>query len=110
MQDPEPSQATETTQEPTGNSEKGPGDFDLNEEVYSDKMASPSTPSSAPITVASTKAAAASGIPAAPLRSMGRFMGSLGSHHRRWAKAPNRRERLSSLQGLVHPRRYAVDV
>ncbi|KAJ4964109.1 hypothetical protein NE237_024048 [Protea cynaroides] len=74
MQDPEPSQATETAQEPAGNSEKGPCDFDLNEEVCSDEMASPSTPSSAPITVATTKAAAASGIPAAPLR----FEGTLG--------------------------------
>ncbi|XP_043713105.1 uncharacterized protein LOC122661689 isoform X2 [Telopea speciosissima] len=73
MQDLESSQLTEAAQELAGNSEREPCGFDLNEEVYSEEMASPSTPSSVPITVATTKATA-SGIPVAPLH----FEGNLG--------------------------------
>ncbi|XP_042494208.1 uncharacterized protein LOC122073651 [Macadamia integrifolia] len=72
-QDLESSQLTEAAQELAGSGEREPCGFDLNEEVCSEEMASPSTPSSVPITVATTKAPA-SGTPVVPLH----FGGNLG--------------------------------
>ncbi|GLT75308.1 hypothetical protein SLA2020_470420 [Shorea laevis] len=74
MCDAESSQLA-VTQEPEPNSEKSLCDFDLNQEVCSDDMERPVTSLSTPISVVSaSKAAVASGLPAAPLQ----FEGTLG--------------------------------
>ncbi|XP_059638164.1 uncharacterized protein LOC132280067 [Cornus florida] len=69
------SQVTEAAQEPEGHAEKGLCDFDLNQEVCSEDMNHPVNLSSTPISVVSaSRAAAAPGLPVAPLQ----FEGALG--------------------------------
>ncbi|KAF8410422.1 hypothetical protein HHK36_002951 [Tetracentron sinense] len=71
----ESSQVTEAAQESASNAEKGLCHFDLNEEIHSEEMDCPMTPISAPISVvAASRAAAAPGLPVAPLQ----FEGALG--------------------------------
>ncbi|KAK4859342.1 hypothetical protein QYF36_003970 [Acer negundo] len=73
--DMESSQVTEAAQEPEVNPERGFCDFDLNQEVCSDDMDRPVNPISTTVSVVSaSRAAAASGLPAAPLQ----FEGALG--------------------------------
>ncbi|KAJ6708718.1 TRANSCRIPTION ELONGATION FACTOR (TFIIS) FAMILY PROTEIN-RELATED [Salix koriyanagi] len=75
MHDLESSQVTQVAQEPEVNAEKCPCDFDLNEEICSDDMVLPMNTSPALISIVSaSRAAAASGSPAAPLQ----FEGTLG--------------------------------
>ncbi|XVF35945.1 hypothetical protein REPUB_Repub19eG0015600 [Reevesia pubescens] len=74
LHDMESSQVT-VAQEPEPNTEKSLCDFDLNQEVYSDDMELAVNSISAPISVVSaSRAAAAPGLPAAPLQ----FEGALG--------------------------------
>ncbi|KAJ6405927.1 hypothetical protein OIU84_013822 [Salix udensis] len=71
----ESSQVTQVAQEPEVNAEKCLCDFDLNEEICSDDMVLPMNTSPALISIVSaSRAAAASGSPAAPLQ----FEGTLG--------------------------------
>ncbi|XP_043709817.1 uncharacterized protein LOC122658771 isoform X2 [Telopea speciosissima] len=113
-QDPGSSQVNEAAQEAAGNSERSPCGFDLNEEVCSEEMASSPTPNSAPIAVYTTKATAATAIPAAPLH----FEGVLGwkgfsatSAFRRPAprKTPDG-EKTLSVEGSSHSSKYRQDV
>ncbi|GMY28238.1 hypothetical protein FCV25MIE_23480 [Fagus crenata] len=72
--DMESSQVTEAAQELEVNTEKGPCDFDLNQEVCSDEMDGPMNPS-APISfVSASRPSAASELPIVPLQ----FEGTLG--------------------------------
>lgn len=72
--DMESSQVTEAAQEPEVNIEKGPCDFDLNQEVCSDEMDCPMNPLTPISFVSASRPAAAPGLPIAPLQ----FEGSLG--------------------------------
>jgi hypothetical protein len=72
--DMESSQVTEAAQEPEVNIEKGPCDFDLNQEVCSDEMDCPMNPLTPVSFVSASRPAAAPGLPVAPLQ----FEGSLG--------------------------------
>ncbi|KAG6648440.1 uncharacterized protein LOC122317406 [Carya illinoinensis] len=72
--DMESSQVTEAAQEPEVNIEKGPCDFDLNQEVSSDETECPANPSTPISLVAASRPAAVPGLPVAPLQ----FEGSLG--------------------------------
>lgn len=72
--DMESSLVTEAGQEPDLNTEKGPCDFDLNQEVCSDEMDCPMNPSTPISVVSASRPAAAPGLPIAPLQ----FEGSLG--------------------------------
>lgn len=72
--DMESSQVTEAAQEPEVNAEKGPCEFDLNQEVSSEEMDFPANHSTAISLVAASRPAAAPGLPLAPLQ----FEGSLG--------------------------------
>uniref|UniRef100_A0A5B6ZB10 TFIIS N-terminal domain-containing protein n=1 Tax=Davidia involucrata TaxID=16924 RepID=A0A5B6ZB10_DAVIN len=75
MQDMECSQVTEVAQEPGINTERGLCDFDLNQDFCSEDIDHPVNPISTPISVVSaSRAAAAPGLPAAPLQ----FEGALG--------------------------------
>ncbi|XP_042508536.1 uncharacterized protein LOC122084384 [Macadamia integrifolia] len=114
MQDVESSQVTEAAQEPAGNSGRSPYGFDLNEDVCSEEMASPPTPNSAPIAVATTKAAAATTIPAAPLHFEG-TLGWKGSAVTSAFRPPAPRktpdgEKTLSVEGSSHSSKYRQDV
>ncbi|XP_028072090.1 uncharacterized protein LOC114274388 isoform X1 [Camellia sinensis] len=72
IQDIESSQVTQAAQEPEVNTEKGLGDFDLNQEVCSEDMDYSGNPISTPISVVSASRAAANpGFPASPLQFEG---------------------------------------
>ncbi|KAA8537507.1 hypothetical protein F0562_027115 [Nyssa sinensis] len=74
-QDVETSQVTEAAQDPGDDTEKSFCDFDLNQEVCSEDIDQPGNPTSTPISVVSaSRAAAAPGLPVAPLQ----FEGNLG--------------------------------
>ncbi|KAJ4967318.1 hypothetical protein NE237_019167 [Protea cynaroides] len=114
VQDLESSQVTEAALEPADNSERGVCGFDLNEEVCSEEMASPPTPNSAPIAVSTTKAAAATAIPASPLRFEG-ALGWKGSAKTSAFRPPAPRktpdgEKTLSIEGSSHSSRYRQDV
>ncbi|CDP07380.1 unnamed protein product [Coffea canephora] len=69
------SQVTDVAQELPANPERGLCNFDLNQEVCSDDVDRPENPSSMPISIVSaSRAAAAPGMPVAPLQ----FEGALG--------------------------------
>ncbi|XP_057470055.1 uncharacterized protein LOC130759022 [Actinidia eriantha] len=72
VQDIESSQLTVAAQEAEVNAEKGLGDFDLNQELCSEDMDRPVNPISSPVSVVSaSRAAAAPGLPVAPLQFEG---------------------------------------
>ncbi|KAL6995860.1 hypothetical protein U1Q18_005994 [Sarracenia purpurea var. burkii] len=71
-QDIDSIQVIEAARPPEFNAEKGLGDFDLNQEIFSEDMDHPVNPISSPISVVSaSRAAAARGLPEAPLQFEG---------------------------------------